>query len=444
MSDIEKKVCRAVVLAGGGSKGAYEVGVWQAMDELGIDYHVVTGTSIGALNGALMVQGELQEALHMWRHMDSSKVVADIPIPTDDLSGMREVYNAFLRQIIGKGGLDTTPLEETVRHLLNEEVVRRSPVEFGLVTVELRSMKPVEWFLPQIPNGQLADFLLASAAFFPAFKPRTIDDGIYIDGGYSNNVPVDLALRATQHIDEMIVVDVNGIGRVRPVETDVPITTLRSYWDLGNVLVFDSERCRRNLRLGYLDGMKMLGSYEGQAYTFAPGEAKRLETLHLVPVSRVCLAVLNAISADGKNQIGRLLSSRIMNAATHKRPMDSGDARLGDLLLSCGELAAELLALSPTTLYTAEDFDRGILVGYHAMSAQVGNAIAPLRGGERSLRRMIAGVKKEHLLILASTLIHRQIKSGVGGSTKPMELLAALLPKEMLGALYIQALLYSE
>ncbi|MEG1777718.1 MAG: patatin-like phospholipase family protein, partial [Angelakisella sp.] len=102
----EDKICRAVVLAGGGSKGAYEVGVWQAMEELSIPYHVVTGTSIGALNGALMVQGALDEALHMWRNMDSSQVVADVPIPTDDLLGLRDVYHAFLRQMIGKGGLD--------------------------------------------------------------------------------------------------------------------------------------------------------------------------------------------------------------------------------------------------------------------------------------------------------------------------------------------------
>lgn len=436
-----QNICRAVVLAGGGSKGAYEVGVWQAMEELSIEYHVVTGTSIGALNGALMVQGELEEALHMWRHMDSSKVVADIPAPTDDLSGLREVYYAFLRQMIGKGGLDTTPMEETVRKLLDEDVVRRSSIEFGLVTVELRSMKPVEWFLPQIPQGQLADFLLASAAFFPAFKPRSIDDGIYIDGGYSNNIPVDLALRAQQRVDEIIVVDVNGIGRVRQVEPGVPVTTLRCYWDLGNVLIFDSERCRRNLRLGYLDGMKQLGSYEGQAYTFAPGHAGRLEEAHLAAVSRVVLSVLDAMSVDGQGQINSLLASRVLRAATHKRPIAPADARLHDLLLSCAELAAELLNLSPTTLYTAEGFDAALLDSYSALADGVGDALAPLRGnGELNLRTLIAGIKKEQLLVLAATLVHRQMQGA--SSSKTMELLAALLPTELLGALYLEAIIY--
>ena len=56
MENIQRQPVRAVVLGGGGARGAYEVGVWQAMAELGMDYQVVTGTSVGALNGALMVQ----------------------------------------------------------------------------------------------------------------------------------------------------------------------------------------------------------------------------------------------------------------------------------------------------------------------------------------------------------------------------------------------------
>ena len=48
---------RGLVLGGGGSRGAYEIGVWRAARELNIEFDVVTGTSIGALNGALVVQG---------------------------------------------------------------------------------------------------------------------------------------------------------------------------------------------------------------------------------------------------------------------------------------------------------------------------------------------------------------------------------------------------
>ncbi len=38
---------RAIALCGGGTKGAYELGAWKALKEMGIEYHIVTGTSIG-------------------------------------------------------------------------------------------------------------------------------------------------------------------------------------------------------------------------------------------------------------------------------------------------------------------------------------------------------------------------------------------------------------
>ena len=44
----------AIVLAGGGSRGAYQIGVWKALREMGIDYQLVTRTSVGALKGVQM------------------------------------------------------------------------------------------------------------------------------------------------------------------------------------------------------------------------------------------------------------------------------------------------------------------------------------------------------------------------------------------------------
>ena len=59
----------AIVLAGGGSRGAYQIGVWKALREMGIDYQLVTGTSVGALNGVLMVQQEYDKALAVWENI---------------------------------------------------------------------------------------------------------------------------------------------------------------------------------------------------------------------------------------------------------------------------------------------------------------------------------------------------------------------------------------
>ena len=67
----------AIVLGGGGSKGAYQIGAWRALKELGIKYDIITGTSIGAFNGAMMVQGDFEKALALWREIDIDKVILD-------------------------------------------------------------------------------------------------------------------------------------------------------------------------------------------------------------------------------------------------------------------------------------------------------------------------------------------------------------------------------
>lgn len=67
-----------LVLAGGGGKGAYELGVWKALKELSIDKYidVFSGTSIGAFNAALFAQDDLEKAVELW-----DKVTMDSLVP---------------------------------------------------------------------------------------------------------------------------------------------------------------------------------------------------------------------------------------------------------------------------------------------------------------------------------------------------------------------------
>lgn len=437
MSDSIRTPCRGVVLGGGGSKGAYEIGVWQAMRELGLRYHVVTGTSVGALNGALMTMGLFDEALAMWNDMDNTRVMTDIPMLGSEQNSLQEVYRAFASQMLMGGGVDISPLEATLRRLLDEDTIRCSPVELGIVTVEYPLLRPVEWFVNQIPKGRLADYLLASAACFPAFKPREIDGKTFIDGGYSNLLPVDLALRATVPVNEIIAVDIEGIGILRPIPQEVPVTLLRCYWDLGNMLIFDAERCRRNIRLGYLDGMKTLGSYGGMAYSFVPGGVEQLETAHLESLSGVFLRLVEALSHKDKQKINTLLAGRIVNAATRRRVSTPQQLNLRELHLCCAELAAELLGMSPTQLYTPQDFDRELRQRYAELAVQATEGLAALSTATLlSLGQITKGWKPELLLVAASHIVHR-LTAGVPIGV-PVELLATLLPREFLAALYLE------
>ena len=64
-----------LVFAGGGVRGAYHIGMWKALNEMKIDVCAVSGTSIGAINGALFVQGMLETAEKLWNDIELSDIV---------------------------------------------------------------------------------------------------------------------------------------------------------------------------------------------------------------------------------------------------------------------------------------------------------------------------------------------------------------------------------
>ena len=261
----------AVVLAGGGSRGAYQIGVWKAMRELHIDYQLVAGTSVGALNGALMVQQEYDKALQVWENISSQEIVGDA-IPQQDDPDDRFLRRAFARQAFAHGGVELSALEHFVSRLVDEERFWDSPVDFALVTVEYPSLKPLELMKKDIPRGKLQEYLMASAACFPAFQTKEIDGRRYMDGGYHDNMPVNLALK--MGADRVIAVDLESIGithRVRDPEKQV--TLICSLWPLGSFLKFEEKLARRNIQLGYLDARKAFGEADGQLYTFQKDSA---------------------------------------------------------------------------------------------------------------------------------------------------------------------------
>ena len=152
--------------------------------------------------------------------------------------------------------------------LIDEDAVRTSPIHFGLVMTELGSLRSVQCPIEDIPEGQLKDYMLASSACFPALRPREIDGVKYIDGGWRDNMPLDLAAR--MGATELLGVDVDGIGIVRPNTTGLPTRIVRSHWDLGPTLDFDPARAGRNIALGYFDTLRLFGRCGGTAYAMLP------------------------------------------------------------------------------------------------------------------------------------------------------------------------------
>ena len=260
MKSGEKKT--ALVLSGGGSRGAYEAGAWQALTELGIRIDIVTGTSVGAINGAMVVQGDLDNTVRLWKEIETH-MIFDVPEGTQP----RE----YAREIVFNKGAGTSGLKKLLEKYIDEETVRKAPADFGVVIVELPTFTPNYVYKEEMKPGQLLDHILASASLYPAIHSCEIDGKEYIDGGYADVMPVQMAL--DKGADEVIAVYLNAVGIVdrKALQATPNLTLIDSRWDLGSTLIFDTDNARRIMRLGYLDAMKAYHVFDGEYYTFARG-----------------------------------------------------------------------------------------------------------------------------------------------------------------------------
>lgn len=259
---------RAIVLSGGGSKGAYQIGVWKALRQLKIRYEIVTGTSVGALNAALMVQNDYFKAMMLWYNLKSSMIYDnDVEIQkTKD-------FFKYAKNIVLDGGMQVNNLSKTVDKYLNINKIYKSNINLGIVTVKYPSLEALELTRDDISKEQLKDYLLASASPFPAFQKKQIGEEHFIDGGFYDNLPINLAI--DMGADEIIAVDLEAIGRKQKVKNkNVKIILISPRGDTGSFLVFDKVSSRRSMALGYNDTMKTFGKLDGNIYTF------KLSSLH--------------------------------------------------------------------------------------------------------------------------------------------------------------------
>ena len=349
---------RALVLAGGGARGSYQVGVWRTLTELGWNPQIITGTSVGSLNGAMFALDLYETARDMWTSIRSQDVM-ELPEETRNLTELHQ----FLRDVVRAGGMDVTPLEEIVERVLDEDALRASPIRFGLVTVEKRGLKPRELPLEEIPKGKVKDYLLASAACFPALRAKQIDGVQFLDGGYRDNMPTALAQK--MGAEELVCVDLEGVGITLPNRTGLPTTMVRSYWELGDILHFDPDTARRNIELGYYDTLRAFGRLRGCAYAVAKNE----QTAQDAAAFRQRFdAVQKAVKAKYPVTLTADLALKLANMQ---------DAELAPL-----EAAAEDVGVDPTRYYTVETLakafletcDRTRIEGFEPLFKGSGNA----------------------------------------------------------------------
>ena len=269
-----------LVLAGGGTKGAYEVGIWKALCEMKIKITSIVGASIGALNGALFLQDDYMATAKMYENIKIDNIMNVNGINTNknifDLSNIFNLAADYTKQ----KGIDNTPLREMIRKYIDMDKLYNSPIDFGLVTYSVKNKEPLQVFKNEIPKEKMEDYLLASSCF-PIFKPQIINGEEYFDGGLYDNIPSNMLIE--KGYKNIIIADIAGVGfSKKTISKDIYVKVISSSEDLGGTFDFNHERILNNIKLGYLDTMKSFNKLQGHIYYFKPEEfAKMLEVFNL-------------------------------------------------------------------------------------------------------------------------------------------------------------------
>ncbi len=206
----------AFVLGGGGVLGAVEVGMLRALLERDITPDLVLGTSVGALNGALVARepelAVVDKLVALWQRAaepQSAPVYGDKPLRT-------------VRRAMSTGThlWSPKPLRQALEDELGDVTFEELPVRFQVCAASIERAAE-HWF----DSGRVVDAVVASAAVPGLLPPARIGDEHFLDGGIVNSIPLGRAVQlgATR-------VFVLQVGRI-----DRPLTVPRRPWEVARV-----------------------------------------------------------------------------------------------------------------------------------------------------------------------------------------------------------------
>lgn len=267
-----------LVLAGGGAKGAYQLGAWKAMRELGVQFSAISGVSIGAINGALIAADNFEGADELWRSVNVGmgvNLTSELKDP-ENLFSIRNFPTLFM-EIVKNGGIDASPTKDFISRYIDEDAVRRSPAKLGIVSFHLSGMSPLEMFIDDVPQGQLLDYLLASCKV-PGVNKIGPEGERYLDGGVYDNAPIGLLRR--NGYNRIIIIDISsmkGLGH-RGSMSNAEIVYIRPYdiEELGAAFEFDESLADFRIKLGYYDARKAFGFLSGRIFYFEDDSYREL------------------------------------------------------------------------------------------------------------------------------------------------------------------------
>ncbi|MGL4849333.1 MAG: patatin-like phospholipase family protein [Clostridium sp.] len=259
-----------LVLGGGGARGAYQIGVWKAFRELKVDKYinVISGASIGALNAVLYAQGDIELAERVWKEVTTEKI-----LPTDSINLLKRSFlvsigsknMSFIKKYIPKvfdgGNISRSGLENIIDESIDFKKIRNGDIRVYAVCTEIPKLKARYFLLNKENDERMKKILHGSSAIPMIFENEEIDGVSYIDGGISDNVPINPVYY--EKCDLIIVIGLMKGYRVdRTLYPNTQILEIiPSYMEEGFIdgaLNFTEENSKVRIETGYRDTLNQL------------------------------------------------------------------------------------------------------------------------------------------------------------------------------------------
>ena len=415
----------ALVLAGGGTKGIYQLGVIEAMRELNLDnWDIITGTSVGALNAMFLVQNDYERMRYMYEHMTADQFV-DGYLPSDfGFVRLLRDREELLPALISWGrekGVNIEPFYRMVDTYYDPEKFFASDIDFGCITATAKGHDPV-YVTKDMMKERGRDWLVATASAYPAFPVKEIDGKEYVDGGYFDNLPVDFALRlGAEHVTA---IDLSHVPHHPNFIKRKDITYIYPHHELFKFLDFDKEKMRKARKLGYLDGMKAFGRYEGLHYTFRHFRQPRFLDVWLRRVLMLETEIKLANNLNEKLYSTQLITDRLKE----KTQLPYLDDR--EYLYAMCDYVMELCRYDDEKVYDMQDVLRSLLEQFADSFREEGEELPSM-----GVRELASYVRKNGTKWIVSRITHTLAYPE--HAVLPQSVLLSLYPFETAAAWFI-------
>lgn len=274
-----------LVFSGGGGKGAYAVGVWKALREYGLDSNIraVGGTSVGGLNGALFVQGDLDKAEQLWLDIATDKILQlDIKMlaqkvaklaATLSIPGLQGKALLQLAEFLkGKGWFSQDGLKKLIEQSGACSVIPQSDIPFYVCALGQKTGTLSLPLLNELEEDEITQWLQASAAIPGVFSAVEINGSNYWDGGvlpgkFSNNTPFQPLIEEQQctHIINIYLDRSPEVAKIQSAYPNVKFWNIipsEAFDGMIPALDFTPDNAKKLLELGYNDVSKVLKQFK--------------------------------------------------------------------------------------------------------------------------------------------------------------------------------------